>query len=101
MNNNENSSRYYNAHHYVKTLSKAGDTQARNLRKFSSQFLHSCVGKQYLRNMESIHNHRNLLENLCKFIAQASPLLYTYLINYFSNDFFTYHYKNSYSNIKY
>ena len=35
------------------TVSEAGDTRARNLRKFWSKFLHLCVDEQYLKNMMS------------------------------------------------
>ena len=52
---------------------KADDTQARNLRKFSSKFLHLCVDEQYSSNMMSTHNRRNILENLRKFLAHVSP----------------------------
>ena len=53
---------------------KAVDTLARNLRKFFNKYLHSYVGKQYPNNIMSTHNHRNLLENMRKFIARVSPV---------------------------
>ena len=45
------------------SLYKASDTRARNLRKFSSTFLHLCVNEQYPSNMTSTNNHENVLEN--------------------------------------
>ena len=53
---------------------KASDTRARNLREFSSKFLHSWVDEQYPSNMISKHYHKNLLKNLRKFNAHESPV---------------------------
>ena len=55
-------------------FSKAGETGARNWRKFSSKFLYLYVDEQYMSYMTSTRNSRNLLENLCKFIACVSAV---------------------------
>ena len=41
------------------------------MRKFSSKFSHLRVDEQYPSNMTLIHNRRNLLKNLRKFIARV------------------------------
>ena len=53
----------------LSAYSKASDIQARNLHKFLSKFLHSCVDEQYPSIVMATLNHRNLLENLGKIIA--------------------------------
>ena len=51
-------------------LPKAGDTRARNFRKFSNKFLHSCAYEQYDVKTQSL----KLVGNLCKFIACVLPV---------------------------
>ena len=57
------------------TISNAGDIWAKNLRNFSSKFQYSSVHEQFSSNVTSTHNHRNLLENLRKFIVRVSLVL--------------------------
>ena len=53
---------------------KAGDPRARNWRKFSSKFSYLCVDEQYMSNMTSTRNRRNLLKNLRKFLYRMLPV---------------------------
>ena len=52
-----------------KNSSKASDARARNLRTFSSKYLHLHFGEQYSNNMTPRHNCKILNEKLHKFLA--------------------------------
>ena len=69
----------------TKQKSKASDSQARNLCKFSSEFLHLFFNEQYPSNMTATYNYVNLLENLSKFIARESKHTRTKYVHIFSH----------------